>query len=231
MNNDCLAIIAEFADPKQAMQMKPEFTKKFFPKSILLFGAQEIRQFYRWAQMFDTSNLEEVRIVACDEKGEIGWVPPSVKKLTINCDLNPIRVPDTVAEVVFEEAKGYNITLTDNIRRLRFLDGFVGAIMKWPANLEELHIEGWCRGNGRIPVPIMGLPDSIKHMTLGSHLDITIEQWPESLETLLYEGRPEDHGWSLQDEWFPDGVQVAVHGDDYDWEELYNELPDTVWDL
>lgn len=241
MNTDCISAIAEFADRKDAMKISPFFVKKMFPSSILIRGYKQLSQFLKWARLFDTSNLIEVRIVIEETAfyeqlmmlGDriqteqvppnpdrpdglwvdypIGWVPPSVKKLTLNTSIGlEFSIPDTVEELVIEryfESEG--IYLPDTIRALHLMDRFEGIVYHWPENLERLILNGWYPG-GRHPVPVNGLPDTIKHMVVGSHLNIEILHWPESLETVEFEGDPDSNGWSITDAGIPDGVLVTV---------------------
>lgn len=242
MNTDCLTVIAEFADPKEAMKISPFFVKKMFPSSILIRNYKQLSQFLKWARLFDTSNLVEVRIVIDETAfyeqlmilGErilteqvppnpdrpdglfveypIGWVPASVKKLTI-CDKVgvPLEIADTIEELSLEHCYYYGnaIHLPDSVQSLHLLAGFEGLVGRWPVNLQELTLKGWYPG-GRHPVPIDHIPDTVKHLVVGSHLNIEILHWPESLETVVFEGDPAENGWSLEDAGIPEWVQVTV---------------------
>jgi hypothetical protein len=242
MNTDCLTAIAEFAGPKEAMKISPFFVKKMFPSSILIRGYKQLAQFRKWAQLFDTSNLVEVRIVIEETSfyeqlmllgdriqtepvppnperpdgywvdGPIGWVPPSVKKLSLRVTIDiPLVFPDTLEELVIEHYYDWmtNIALPDSIRTVHLMKGFDGIIGHWPANLESVTIDHYYEG-GRHPVPIGGLPGTVKHIVVGSDLNIDFLQWPESLETLEFMGEPEVFGWSLADVEIPEWVAVTV---------------------
>jgi hypothetical protein len=230
--NDCLFTIAQFAESKQATQLTREFAKKFFPSSITIDGHKQLEELYNWARYLDTSNLTEVRIVIRETKlieslrtnypkavrpdglviaQPIGLVPPSVKKLTLCVYTNEIiEVSSTVEELVVECAGCNGISVPDSIRSIHLKDGFYGIVYKWPENLERLVINGWCRGNGRWPVQIDEIPDTVKQMVVGSHLDIEITHWPDNLETVVFEGDPEDYGWSLDDAGISEEVNVIV---------------------
>lgn len=239
MNSDTLFTIAQFAGPKQAMQITREYAVKFFPKSITIVGHKQLEEFYGWAHHLDTRNLTEVRIVIHDYKlveslrtdfpnavradglvlaSPIGLVPPSVKKLTLSVWTDEqVQISETVEELIIEEvgAGCRGIALPNSVRSLHLMDGFSGVVYQWPENLERLCMNGWSDGgNGRWPVPIDGLPDTIKHMTLGAHLDVEILHWPESLETLVIEGNPQAHGWGIEDLDLPDEVEIIVKRED-----------------
>lgn len=241
MNTDCLTAIAEFAGPKQAMKISPFFVKKMFPSSILIRNYAQLTQFRKWAQLFDTSNLVEVRIVIKEtafyeqlillgdriqteqvppnpERPDgqwvdypIGWVPASVKKLTIDDTVGvQFEIADTVEELVIENSYyGDSVTIPDSVQTLHLLAGFEGLVRRWSANLQCLTLKGWYQG-GRHPVPIDTIPDTVKHMVVASHLNIEIRHWPESLETVEFKGDPDENWWSLEDAGIPDGVQVTV---------------------
>lgn len=260
MNTDCFTTIVEFAGPKTATRLTREFTEKFLPKSITIVGHKQMEEFYRWADHFDTSNLTEVRMVIQHEKiieslrthyptakradglvvaSPIGMVPPSVKKLTLcvyTCE--PIQISDTVEELVIESCGHYQgVMIPDSVRTLHLMDGFSGVISHWPANLENLTMNGWCLGNGRWPVPIEYIPDTVKHMVVGSHLDIEILYWPDSLETLVFEGNPENYGWFVENAGIPDWVEVRIQTDAPEEEEeefTYDDYEDPMvemWNL
>lgn len=249
MNDDCLLMIAQFAGPKQSMQLSREFTGKFCPQSILICGYKQLLEFYEWSRNFDMSNLKEVRIVIQETKlmeslhthipnaaRAVGLVPSSVKKLTL-CVYNdaPIEITDGVEEVVIEMGHHLRgLQFPDSVRSIHIVDGFQGLVYRWPSNLERLCINGWCTGNGRWPVPIENIPDTVRYMILGSHLDIEIQHWPESLETLVFEGNPDDFGWSIEDAGIPEWVNVSVNETFWNgvWDEsMYDDAPDTIWDL
>ena len=263
MNSDCLFAIAQFAGPKQAMQMTSEYARKFLPTSITINGHKQLEEFYAWAQHFDTSNLTEVRIVIRDDKlieslredypkavradgvvvaAPIGLVPPSVKKLTLCVWTDEvIQVSETVEELVVEHM-GYYQGLSfprglpsglSSIRSLHLTRGFSGVVYQWPENLETLCMNGWCSGNGRWPIPIDHLPDTVKHLTLGAHLDVEIMRLPESLETLVIDGEPERFGWSLEGLGVPDWVEVTVkpsHEEEED-DDVYEDPRVEFWNL
>jgi hypothetical protein len=189
--NACFNTIAEYMEPKEAMKLRRKFVKRFFPHRVELNGIEEVNSFYKMCNTFDTEHLEEVRIVILqDYSGSIGWVPPSVKKLSIYADcIVSIEIPNTVEELIMELYPYYqSLSLPDSIQKLTLKYNFDSVIHRWPANLKELRMKGWCTGNGRWPVPIDHLPDNITHMTLDNDLDVTINHWPEQLEELVLEG-------------------------------------------
>jgi hypothetical protein len=235
MNTDCLSNIIEFIAPKQKRQLTKEFTRTCLPKVVTITGFKQLGEFNRWCSMFDTQNLEEVRFVmretklmeslntdfpgAAREDGlvtddSIGWVPPSVKKVVFNFGydvLSRIVISDGVEEVLFEShLRCSSYTFPDSVRKIHFMKSFNNAIGRWPVALEEVIIEGWCSGNGRTPVPIFNLPDTVKHLTIGAHLDVEIMHLPESLVSIVIVGEPERFGWRIEDFGVPDWIEVTV---------------------
>jgi hypothetical protein len=158
-------------------------------------GLEQYRAFCQMAH----NELTEVRIVipSFEEETEpIGWVPPSVRKLTIYAAcVVPIEIPDTVVEVVIEHYQGEWLDLPDTVRKLTLSSDFDAAIGHWPENLEELRIEGWCAG----PYAIDWLPYTLKRVTLNVDVDIVVTEWPESLEVVVLEGEMS----GLEQMWWP----------------------------
>ena len=200
--NYCVYTIAAYMEPKEAMQLNHHCVDRFFPRTLEIRGLEDYQAFCEFAQTVETSRLEEVRIVLPDFerlRDPIGWVPPSVRKLSIYAAcVVQIRIPETVEEVVIERYGYYQcLNLPDSIRKLTLSRDFDAIVGHWPLALEEVHIEGWCAGNGRWPVPLEHLPDNLKRVTLNNDLDIEIGEWPEGLEEVVLEGNAAglDHLW------------------------------------
>lgn len=150
----------------------------------------------------------------------VGLVPPTVKKLTLvlNCEEVDMQIPDTVEELIIEAYEGiHGLRFPDTIRSIHFKHGFESIVRHWPENLERVHISGWLSG-GRHPVPIR-LPDTVKHIIVGSQLNVQFDYWPESLISLGLEGYPEDYGWSIDELGLPEGIHIYI------LENPYNEVP------
>lgn len=251
MNTDCLFNIAQFAGLKTATVMNRDFSKKMCPSSVTIVGYKQLNDFYNWVSCFDTTNLNEVRIVinysayiehlhslgdpfkigyvpeSPIKEVPIGLVPPSVKKLSlcIGYYKGQIQISNTVDEVLVESLvesyHGFNLQLPDSVRSLHLMDGFNDIIPYWPLHLERLCINGWRRGNGQVPISLE-LPDTVKHLIIGSHLDIEIWRWPENIETLMFDGDPNDYGWNLDEAMVPEGVMVTINEDA--WNGVWGDL-------
>jgi hypothetical protein len=186
--------IAEYLEPTQAMRLNRTFVKRFFPRSVEVVGLSQLQKFYGVVETLtlDTSRLEEVRIVLDDETGTepIGWVPASVRKLSLYVNgIVDIDIPNTVVDVTMEMYSYYQaLDLPDSVKKLTLMRDFDAIVRHWPNSLEELRIDGWCTGNGRWAVPIDFLPDNIKRLTLNNDLDIEILQWPDGIEEVVLEG-------------------------------------------
>lgn len=249
MNNDCILSIAEYMTPKQRRQLTPEFAHKCLPESVTVSGFKQLGDFNRWCRLFDTRNLKEVRFVMRDTKlfeslytdfpgarradglvvdDPIGWVPPSVKKVVINCGyevISKVIIPDTVEEVIIESAST-RIQLPDSVRKVHFMSGFDDAVHQWPAALEEVIIEGWCPGNGRIPVPIFNLPDTVRKITLAQDIDVEFDTWPAGLEEFVFKGH-EGNLWQYPPEWV-EVVYDEPEEEEHPWAEPYENA---LWAL
>jgi hypothetical protein len=195
--------IAEFMEPEQAIQMNKNFVRRFFPRAVEINGLEQLRKFNRVCETFDTSRLEEVRFVcewAPRNAYDVVRVPQGVRKVTL--DLNRIiriELPDTVVELNVVRYPYYQcLDMPDSIRKLTLGAGFDSIIGRWSENLEELRMDGWCTGNGRMPVEIERLPNSLKRITLNNDIDIEIRSWPEGLEELVLEG----YGPGLENLWW-----------------------------
>jgi hypothetical protein len=196
----CFNTIAEYMEPKEVMKLRRKFVKRFFPRTVEIHGLSHLCKFHKICNTFDTSRLEEVRIV-------IGWepqipddvirVPSGVSKVSLDVNrVIKIEIPNTVEELtVVKYPYRQRLHLPDSIRKLTLEEGFNSIVSKWSENLEELRLDGWCTGNGRTPVPINYLPNNITHMTLDTELDIEINHWPEQLEELVLEGSEASMTW------------------------------------
>jgi hypothetical protein len=191
--NYCVYTIAAYMEPKEAMRLNQRCVKRFFPRTLEIRGLEDYQAFCDFAQTVETSRLEEVRIVLTDFdrlREPIGWVPPSVRKLSLYVTgVVPVEIPATVEELVIERYGYYQcLTLPDTVRDLTLMDEFDGVVGHWPEALEELRLRGWCSGNGRVPMEVDHLPANLKRVTLNNDLDIEIGEWPEGLEEVVLEG-------------------------------------------
>jgi hypothetical protein len=189
--NYCFYTIGEYMDPKQVIKMNKNFVLRFFPRSVNINGLGQLRTFHRLCETFDTSRLEEVRIMIEWESQNIDnviRVPVGVRKVSLDVNRKiRIELPDTVEELTVVKYPYYQyLYLPDSIRKLTLGKGFNSIVWKWSENLVELHLYGWCSGNGRTPVPIDWLPASLKRLTLNNDLDIEFGEWPEGIEEVVY---------------------------------------------
>lgn len=196
MNSDCLSNITQFLAPSEAVKIDTSMAVKNFPKKVSLRNYAEVQKFARWCQSFDTSNLQEVEysiFEAWDSPFRrnmvFGWVPPSVKKLTLCIyDDGVYQIPDTVEELCLDHCDA-DLHLSNSIKKLVLGRRFKGRILTWPANLEELVIRGW-EADGM--TRLSNLPDSIHTMFLTWGTSVEVSHWPLALREVTLETCADD---------------------------------------
>jgi len=217
MNTDCFSLISQFMPRAEAVKLTTETAAKNFPKKVVLKSFDEALQFYNWCQSFDTSNLEEVTYRICElrwgavpEGAFVGWTPPSVKKLTLDV-YNTVDyvIMDGIEELSLNRASEMQFDLPDSIKRLRLEKRFEGRIEKWPAGLEDLHIDSWMTPYVSMP-DVLELPDGVREIYIDYGVPIEVHVWPAGLERLTLVECEEDHMamWlCMQHAAVPEGVE------------------------
>jgi hypothetical protein len=200
--NDCLNIVAEYLQSNEVSRLGRTFAVRHFPKKITLVTYRDVYQFIQWCKIFDTSNLIEVNYKfdgsepkeLWDRTKEviIGWVPPSVKRLSVQgpdwwvLEGNelPYFIPDTIEELWLGRSTPGNIP--DSVKKLTLGSGFAYK-MSWPSQLKELTILGW---NVAEESPMFfnneidDLPDGLNEIHIGRNVPAEIVYWPKDLEYL-----------------------------------------------
>lgn len=198
MNIDCLSNIAQFLAPSEAVRIDMGMAVKNFPKKIKLRDYTEVEEFVKWCHHFDTSNLQEVEysifdMVSFRRNMVFGWVPPSVKKLTLRVyNEGVFQIPDTVEELCLDHCCA-DLHLPDSIKKLVLERRFKGRITTWPAHLEEFVIRGWEMDMDiTVPIRLGNLPDSIHTMFLTWGTCVEVSQWPRGLKEFTLETCDDD---------------------------------------
>lgn len=198
MNNDCLSQITQFMKPMEAMRISVDFAVKNFPSCITITTVEELAQFERWVNQFDTSNLTTVNCNICcfdwtfPQGIVLGRVPSSVKVLNLSV-YNDCRyeISDTVEELrlgLYEK----DVALPASLKVLTLGEKFSGTILSWPNNLEELYIQGWESEYGNGIVHLDTLPNTIHTMTLTWGTAVQVDVWPLGLKNLTIETSEDD---------------------------------------
>jgi len=197
-NEDILQCLAEFLrsmDLFQTSKIGRKFLEWRFPTEIYLHNIQEIRQFERWCQMYDTSRLVKVNMYTVwfdNEEDVFGWVPPSVKTLNIynngGCEL---IIPDGVENLTISRCKLYNINIPNSVRNLTLTTHFNGSV-RFNPNLQNLTVLNWGwedpnQEQDYYFTVYRDLPDSINEIYIGSDIPLTFSQWPNNLTKLTIE--------------------------------------------
>lgn len=218
MNTDCFSNIARFLGSSQAIKFNTEILAKSFPNKITLKTFDDIHQFTRWCQNFNTSNLEEVEYsifnmaLGAPRDMVFGWVPPSVRVLKLSIYNDGVyNIPDTVEELCLDHCSRAVFMLPHSIRKLTLGPRFKGQIVGWPRNLKELVIQGWM-SDVQDQIPLDNLPDSIHTMFLTWGTAVEVQRWPLSLEKLTIETCDDDAmaNWlCIEHAPIPDGVDFT----------------------
>ena len=215
MNSDCLSSITQFLAPSEAVRLDVGMAVKNFPKKVKLRDYSEVQKFVSWCRHFDTSNLQEVEysvfdMVSFRDNMVFGWVPPSVKKLTLRIYNDGVyQIPETVEELCLDHCCA-DFHLPNSVKRLVLDRRFKGRILTWPVHLEELVIRGWEMDmDGDEPIRLDNLPDSIHTMFLTWGTCVEVRSWPLGLKDLTVETCDDDMivGWfGIEHAPVPEGV-------------------------
>jgi hypothetical protein len=199
LNEDTLRNLAEFLQPMDLFQTSKIGSKILewrFPTSIILKGIEQIRQFERYCQMYDTNRLVKVVMVTSiiyDNTDDVfGWVPPSVKTLTIynNADCNLILY-EGIETLTISRCMLYDIIIPNSVLVLTLDDKFNGTVI-FPPNLHKLTVLNWSWHDPQQEQDIYtriyhNIPDSIQEMYIGSNMPLTFLKWSENLIKLTIE--------------------------------------------
>jgi hypothetical protein len=196
MNRDCFYLASSYLSVREAVKINIESTLRNFPKKIIIKSYEDAAKFFRWCQMFDTSNLKEVTYsIYYDMRMDIfrgtliGWVPPSVKVLKLDTYHCQCIVPNTIKELCIGRCDT-GIVLPDTIKKLTLNQKFNGIIQRWPQNMETLIIHGYNCIDG--PWPIYNLPEGLREMYVSWGVPIEVKHWPSTLSKLTIETCDDD---------------------------------------
>jgi hypothetical protein len=177
-------------------------------------------EFYRWCELFDTSNLVEVTIRINrnhwwekePENAIYGLVPPSVNilRISVHSDDSYIRIRHPLDELYLNHSAVVS-EFPESVRKLTLESDFEGVIEEWPNGLEELDIQGWTRPGSSV-IYISDLPDTVHTIKLGLR-PIDVHRWPDSLRNLRIECYAENqiHQWlDIRHAPVPEGVTVET---------------------
>lgn len=199
MNNDCFSKVIQFIEPAKAMKINYNSVTQSFPKKIVLRNYEQVEQFVRWCETFDTMNLQEVDCRICyltwriPQNMVVGWVPFTVKKLSLTIyNYCTIDIPDTVEELYLDDCNYQEIRLPLSLKKLTLGKKFGGNIVYWPREIVELIIEGWVINEYQIPICLDELPDTIHTITLSWGTMVQFNRWPEQLKNLTLETCEDD---------------------------------------
>ena len=194
-NSDCLANIYDFLETSQVVKLSKDTASERFPKKLTLTSVDQINQFNRWCEKFDTSRLEEVlfnistREFAAARGFPIGAVPPSVKHLTIQDDnFSMLAVPPTVEVLVIKSSQQRHIDLPNGIRKLVLGGCFNGSIRTFPSTLEELTILGWDQPWGldtAFPRRLQHIPETVHTIEIGESAPVVVWRWPVGVQKVV----------------------------------------------
>lgn len=241
LNDDSLRNISDFLAPLELIR-----TSKFgckiaswrFPRKVILRGLHEIRQFERLCRLLDTVNLVDVTMFTdfWDKSTEvIGWVPSSVKTLSIDnyigCAMHFLNIPDGVQNLTIGKCRLEYIDIPDSVINLTLNTRFEGSLRVFPPNLQMLTIQNW----SWLDYPhehSPPIPDTVREIYIGTFVPFNIFQWPESLEKLTVErcnfvhlpdypsvpegveynliGEPDDFGGEEEEQWWDDEYSNSI---------------------
>jgi hypothetical protein len=229
LNDDSLKALSDFLPSSFNISATSHDGSKFlgwkFPRSVTVRGLEQIRNFQFTCARVDTSRLIEVsfvlgvedRLALCESNTDpldvqIGWVPPSVKTLTIKnfpgCD---IVVPNGVEFLSIDYGNIKNLVIPDTVQRLDLGPNFNGSITRFPSGLNNLSVLGWSDDDHVAPV----LPETVHEVYIGMLIPISFLSWPDSLQKLTIE---------------LGGGQFAQHVDPLPHVEFI-QIPEPEWDV
>ncbi len=235
MNTDCFYLATSYLSTNVAVKIDNASLSRNFPTKIIIKSYKDAAKFFRWCQMFDTSNLKEVTYCIYDiQLGElqpqalIGWVPPSVKVLRLDTYHCQCIVPDTIDELYIDRCDT-GFVLPDNIKKLTLEKKFNGIIEKWPKNMESLVIHNCYSDNG--PWEIYNLPEGLREMYISWGVPIEVKEWPSTLNNLTIETSDDDvmaSWYNIEHAPIPDSVHyihkhfpsIYQFDDDYDFDTI-----------
>lgn len=199
LDEDILRVLAEFLQPLdlfQTFKMGRKILEWRFPTAIYLSNIQQIRQFERWCQLYDTSRLVKVTMATSfcqdDESDVFGWVPPSVKTLNISniagCQL---IIPEGVETISIGRCGLFDLIIPISVRDLTLTYRFDGTV-RFPDNLHSLTVLNWAFGDpNQEPDQYLtiyrDLPQTIREIYIGSEIPLTFSEWPKHLSKLTIE--------------------------------------------
>jgi hypothetical protein len=199
MNSDCFYLASSYLHASEAAKINIESVLRNFPTKIIIKSYEDAKKFFRWCQMFDTSNLKEVTYCIYDMRMGIprstppgtliGWVPPSVKVLRLDTYHCQCIVPNTI-DALYVGRCDTGLVLPDTIKKLTLEQKFNGIIQKWPQNMESLTIHGYDCNEG--PCPIYNLPEGLREMYVSWGVPIEVKNWPSTLSKLTIETSDDD---------------------------------------
>lgn len=200
LNDDSLRALSEFL-PSSNLSVASHAGAKFlswnFPRSVIVRGLEQVRNFQFTCERVDTSRLVEVSIILDVEdrlalretetdplEVQIGWVPPSVKTLRIkNFPSCNIIIPNGVENLSIDDGDIKNIVIPNTVQTLELGPNFHGSITHFPPALTKLTVLGWTDDDQIAPI----LPETIREVYLGMIIPISFRAWPDSLQKLTIE--------------------------------------------
>ena len=220
-NEDILRILAEFLRPLDlfhTFKMGRKILEWRFPSYIYLTNIQQIRQFERWCQLYDTRRLVKVNMATQlfdDEDELIGWVPPSVKTLNISNKAGcRLIIPDGIETISIARCKLFDIIIPNSVRELTLTTQFDGTV-RFPDNLHTLTVLNWSFNDpNQDPHQFLtiyrDLPGSICEIYIGSEIPLTFLEWPQDMTKLTIE--------KLQ---YIDNIQYPLIPDTVEYNEIW----------